>query len=129
MMFSRVRMGWGKLRRSWNWTGQGTQRIIRRASTDMFTRKVRSKKINNVGKLVTMDKEKAELLDNRMRAALPRRILECCCMRGWTWAGHVHYQPRKSNVSWAAVLTLPQLRIYAFSIFFGNWQKSSKLNQ
>lgn len=72
-----------------------------------------------------MDKEKAELLNNRMRVALPRRILEFC----WAWASHVHCQPKKPNVSWAAALTLPQLHIHTFSLFFGNWQKSSKLNQ
>lgn len=76
MMFSCAGMGRGRLRRSWNWTGQGTQRVIRKASTGMLTRKGRSKKINSVGKLVTMDKEKAELLNNRMKVALPRRVLE-----------------------------------------------------
>lgn len=50
----------------------------------MSTRKGRSKKINKVGKLITMGKEKVELLNNRMRVTLPRTILECCCIRGWT---------------------------------------------
>lgn len=39
---------------------------------------------------------------NKLRLSLPGRTWGCWWVRGWTWAVHVHLQPRKPTVSWAA---------------------------
>lgn len=41
-------------------------------------------------------------VENDFRAALRRRILGCWLMKDSTWAGHVHLQPRRPTVPWAA---------------------------
>lgn len=72
-----VRKAEAKLELNWARNAKRTKKGFYR----YVNQKRKDKKINSVGKLVTMDEEKAELL-NRTRVALPRRILECCCMRG-----------------------------------------------
>jgi len=67
MLLGCTGMGLGRPRPNRNWTWQGAQKRIRKASTGTVSGKVQESMpslLSNTGRLVTTDKEKAEVLKN-----------------------------------------------------------------